>query len=74
MSGIVGILNGDGQPIDPTLLQLQQMTDLMAPVAPDAQETWSQGNVGFGHALLRNSLVSRLAKVRKAYLVRWQMT
>lgn len=53
MSGIVGIINGDGQPIDPTLLQ--QMTDLMAPVAPDARDTWSQGNVGLGHALLRTT-------------------
>ena len=29
-------------------IYVQQMTDLMAPVAPDAQETWSEGNVGFG--------------------------
>ena len=54
MSGFVGILNGDGQPIDPTLLQ--QMTDLMAPVAPDARDTWNEGNVGFGHALLHEQL------------------
>lgn len=53
MSGIVGIVNGDGQPIDANLLQ--QMTDLMRPQAPDAQNIWSEGHVGFGHALLRTT-------------------
>ncbi|MDB9518577.1 asparagine synthase-related protein [Roseofilum reptotaenium CS-1145] len=53
MSGIVGIVNGDGQPIDTNLLQ--QMTDLMRPQAPDARDIWSEGYVGFGHALLRTT-------------------
>ncbi|MDJ1168796.1 asparagine synthase-related protein [Roseofilum sp. BLCC_M154] len=53
MSGIVGIVNGDGQPIDANLLQ--QMTDLMRPQAPDAQNIWSEGYVGLGHALLRTT-------------------
>lgn len=53
MSGFVGILNGDGQPIDRALLQ--QMTDLMAAVGPDGRDIWSDGNVGFGCALLRTT-------------------
>lgn len=53
MSGIVGILNGDGQPLDPALLQT--MTELMAFRGPDARDTWTDGYVGFGHALLRTT-------------------
>ncbi len=53
MSGIVGILNGDGELIDRALLQ--QMTDLMAFRGPDAIDIWSAGHVGFGHALLRTT-------------------
>ena len=53
MSGIVGIVRSDGQPIDPSLLE--EMTDLMQHQAPDAREIWSDGRVGFGHALLRTT-------------------
>jgi len=53
MSSFIGILNGDGQPIAPTLLQ--QMTNSMAPQGPDAQDTWSDGHIGFGHALLQTT-------------------
>lgn len=53
MSGITGLLNRDGRPIDPDLLQ--QMTDLMAPQGPDRQRIWRDGQVGFGHALLRTT-------------------
>ena len=53
MSGIFGIINGDGQPVNPNLLR--EITDLMAPQGPDAQEIWSDGHVGFGHALLRTT-------------------
>lgn len=53
MSGIFGIINGDTQPVD--LILLRQITDLMAPQGPDAQEIWSDGHVGFGHALLRTT-------------------
>lgn len=51
MSGIVGIINLDGSPVDRLLLG--RMTDYLAFRGPDAQETWSQGPVGLGHALLR---------------------
>ncbi len=63
MSGIVGILNGDGQPIDPALLQ--QMTDSMVFRGPDARDTFCKGYVGFGHALLRTTWKS--AKERQPH-------
>lgn len=53
MSGIVGILNFDGSPVDRTLLA--RLTDYLAFRGPDAQETWSQGPVGLGHALLQTA-------------------
>ena len=51
MSGIVGIVNLNGSPVDRLLLG--RMTDCLAFRGPDAQETWSQGPVGLGHTLLR---------------------
>jgi asparagine synthase (glutamine-hydrolysing) len=53
MSGIVGILNTDGAPVDPELLR--RMTASMAYRGPDAQEVWASGHVGFGHAMLRTT-------------------
>ena len=53
MSGIVGIVNLDGAPVDRKLLR--RMTDFMAYRGPDAQEIWSDGPVGFGHAMLRTT-------------------
>ncbi|MCL1472310.1 asparagine synthase-related protein [Argonema antarcticum] len=53
MSGIVGIVNLDGKPIDRQLLQ--QMTEFMAYRGPDDRHIWIDGNVGFGHALLRTT-------------------
>ena len=49
MSGIAGIVNLDGAPVDRDLLS--QMTSFMSYRGPDAQETWVDGNVGFGHAM-----------------------
>jgi len=51
MSGIVGILNIDGSPVDRSLLA--RLTDYLAFRGPDAQETWSQGPVGLGHTLFQ---------------------
>lgn len=51
MSGIVGILNIDGSPVDRSLLA--RLTAYLAFRGPDAQETWSQGPVGLGHALFQ---------------------
>jgi asparagine synthase (glutamine-hydrolysing) len=53
MSGIVGIVNLDGAPIDRDLLR--RMTDSMNFRGPDAQEIWTDGNVGLGHTMLRTT-------------------
>jgi asparagine synthase (glutamine-hydrolysing) len=53
MSGIVGILNLDGAPVDRDLLW--RMTRYLAPRGPDAQDVWIEGPVGFGHAMLRTT-------------------
>lgn len=53
MSGIVGIINLDGEPIDPHLLR--RMTDAMTFRGPDDRQVWIEGNVGFGHTMLRTT-------------------
>src|SRR5438874_1318663 len=53
MSGIVGIVNVDGAPVDPRLFH--QMTDFMSYRGPDAQEVWNGGHVAFGHTMLRTT-------------------
>src|SRR5262249_28583295 len=53
MSGIAGILNSDGAPLDRALLQ--RMTEFLAYRGPDAQRIWTAGPVGLGHALLRTT-------------------
>jgi asparagine synthase (glutamine-hydrolysing) len=53
MSGIVGIVNLDGSPVDRELLS--GMTHYLRHRGPDAQHTWIEENVGFGHALLRTT-------------------
>ena len=60
MSGFIGILNLDGAPIDP--VQLQQMTEFMTFCGPDALDTWIDGNIGFGHTLLRTTFESESEK------------
>ena len=53
MSGIVGIVNLDGAPVDSNLLR--GMTRHMAFRGPDAQESFTNSNVGLGHAMLRTT-------------------
>ncbi len=53
MSGIVGIINLDGVQVSPLLLT--RLTDFIAFRGPDRQATWSNGPVGFGHALLQTT-------------------
>lgn len=53
MSGIVGIVNLDGRPVDPELLE--RMTASLDFRGPDAHEVWTCGAVGFGHTLLRTT-------------------
>ena len=56
MSGICGIVNLDGAPVDRNLLQ--EMTMFMAFRGPDAQDVWVDGAVGFGHTMLRTTFES----------------
>ncbi len=56
MSGIVGMVTLDGSPIDRELLE--RMTASLAFRGPDAQVTWADGPVGFGHTLLRTTFES----------------
>jgi asparagine synthase (glutamine-hydrolysing) len=53
MSGIAGIVNLDGAPVDRELLT--RMTEFMSFRGPDGQEIWTEGSVGFGQALLRTA-------------------
>jgi asparagine synthase (glutamine-hydrolysing) len=53
MSGIAGIVNLDGAPIDRDLLT--RMTKFMSFRGPDGVEVWAEGEVGFGNALLRTA-------------------
>lgn len=53
MSGIVGIFNLDGEPVDRELLG--RMTDYMTFRGPDTQQIWIEGNVGFGYTQLKTT-------------------
>jgi asparagine synthase (glutamine-hydrolysing) len=50
---MVGMLNGDGAPMDQQLLA--GMTAFLVFRGPDAQTTWADGAVGLGHTLLRTT-------------------
>lgn len=56
MSGICGIVNLDCEPVDRQLLD--DLTSLMVFRGPDAQDTWLEGPVGFGHTMLRTTFES----------------
>ena len=56
MSGICGIVNLDGAPVERQLLQ--EMTAHMAFRGPDAQQVWAEGPAGFGHAMLHTTFES----------------
>jgi asparagine synthase (glutamine-hydrolysing) len=56
MSGIVGIINFDGRPIDRQLLR--RMTEFMDYRGPDGRQIWIDGSVGFGHTMLRTTFES----------------
>jgi len=53
MSGIVALLNRDAAPVDAGLLR--EMTMRLAFRGPDDQNTWQEGAIGLGHALLRTT-------------------
>lgn len=56
MSGIAGIHNLDGRPVDRS--RLQRMTDMMAYRGPDGIGCWIDGAVGLGHAMLHTTAES----------------
>jgi asparagine synthase (glutamine-hydrolysing) len=56
MSGIVGMVNLDGAPVDRDLIW--HCTDFMSYRGPDAQKVWIDRNIGLGHTLLRTTLES----------------
>ena len=53
MSGIVGIFNRDGAPIEPALLQ--SLVDFLAYRGPDARDSWIETSIGLGHTMLRTT-------------------
>jgi asparagine synthase (glutamine-hydrolysing) len=53
MSGMIGILRLDGAPVDRR--RLLRLTASLRYRGPDALEVWSEGPVGFGHAMLRTT-------------------
>src|SRR5258708_9636790 len=57
MSAIVAIWNLDGAPVDGA--QLRTLTESLAAVGPDAQETWVCGPIGLGHAMFRTTHEAR---------------
>ncbi len=50
MCGITGIINLDGAPVSPVILQ--KMTDAIAHRGPDGEGQWVEGSVGLGHRRL----------------------
>src|ERR1700733_222274 len=53
MSGLVGILHRTGVPVEAR--QLQAMTSFMAYRGPDGMDTFTDGNIGLGHTMLRST-------------------
>jgi len=54
LSGIAGILNLDGSPVDRD--RLKAMAQFLAFRGPNRQQVWVDGAVGLGHALLASAL------------------
>ncbi|NMG20013.1 lasso peptide isopeptide bond-forming cyclase [Brasilonema bromeliae] len=61
MSGIMGIYNLDGCPVDPE--DLGRMVDILAHRGPDGADIWVDGSVGFGHRMLWTTPESKLEKL-----------
>ena len=57
MSGIVGIYERSGAPVDRGLLQA--LAHFLSFRGPDARETWSLGAIGLGHTMLRTTRESQ---------------
>jgi asparagine synthase (glutamine-hydrolysing) len=50
MCGITGLINLDGAPVSPVVLQ--RMTDAVAHRGPDSEGQWIEGGIGIGHRRL----------------------
>jgi asparagine synthase (glutamine-hydrolysing) len=67
MSGIVGLYNLDGRPVEQP--DIQQMVDSIAHRGPDGSDIWTNGFVGLGHRMLwttPESLHEKLPLMNKA--------
>jgi asparagine synthase (glutamine-hydrolysing) len=58
LSGIVGIYERSGAPVDRGLLQA--LAHFLSFRGPDARDTWSQGAIGLGHTMLRTTRESQI--------------
>src|SRR5271170_530706 len=58
LSGIVGIYERSGAPVDRGLLQA--LAHFLSFRGPDGRETWSQGAIGLGHTMLRTTRESQI--------------
>ncbi|MFZ1974593.1 MAG: asparagine synthase-related protein [Candidatus Acidiferrales bacterium] len=57
MSGIVGMYERGGAPVDRALLQA--LAHFLSYCGPHARETWSHGSVGLAHTMLRTTRASQ---------------
>ena len=60
MSGIVGMYERSGAPVDRTLLQA--LAHFLSYCGPDARETWFHGSVGLAHTMLRTTRASQIER------------
>ncbi|HXN27026.1 MAG TPA: asparagine synthase-related protein [Candidatus Acidoferrales bacterium] len=60
MSGIVGIYDRSGAPVDRGLLQA--FAHFLAQRGPDGRDTWSHGAIGLGHTMLRSTRESQIER------------
>jgi asparagine synthase (glutamine-hydrolysing) len=60
LSGIVGIYDRSGAPVDRALLQA--LAHFLSYRGPDGRDTWSSGPIGFGHTLLRTTRESQIER------------
>ena len=60
MSGIVGMYDRSGAPVDRTLLQA--LAHFLSYCGPDARDTWFNGAVGLGHTMLRTTRESQIER------------
>jgi asparagine synthase (glutamine-hydrolysing) len=60
VSGIVGIYDRSGAPVDRGLLHA--LTHFLSQRGPDGRDTWSHGAIGLGHTILHTSRESQIER------------